>query len=84
MKNLCDADIEKLEDEAYQLGYGEGYDNGVIDGELDAEDAPPWTEAFLEALNDKAFDPLDAIEVHYDAALKAVVCSQKGREVSFK
>ena len=71
-----DVDIERLEDEAYDQGFQDGLDEDV--------EVPSWIENFLEELSRAGLDSIDSIEVRWDAALKALVCTQKGKEVSFK
>ena len=72
-------------DDGYSDGYSEGFDAGWEEGKLEAEDeCPEWSIEFREELTRKGFDLLNSIEVYWDAALKALIFTQKGREVSFR
>ena len=76
--------LNETSDLSYQEGYDEGHRQGFDDALDEAVEIPDWTENFRETLERKGFDLLDSIEVRYDAALKALIFTQKGREVSFR
>jgi len=78
------SDIEFTQATAYDDGYECGYEMGIKDILEEGAEIPDWVEIFLDELSRKALDPLEGLHLRWDAALKALVCTQKGREVMFK
>ncbi len=68
---------ERDEDRAYDSGYAEGFDDGLDKG----AELPPFAETLRESLRLKGIDATENVTVRYDAALKAFLWTQDGREV---